>query len=87
MKTAKRESAESVRTMLDAAGLNQREAARLIGVSPRTMRRYVCLQETGAVEMPPPARALLRMVTDQLAAARSVRRQLPMQRRSPRRRA
>lgn len=83
MKSAKLESAENVRRILDEAGLNQCEAARLIGVSPRTFRRYVSLREESAVEMPPPARALLTMVTDQLRAARSVRRQHPM-RRSPR---
>jgi predicted transcriptional regulator len=75
VKSAKRESAESVRKMLDEAGLNQCEAARLIGVSPRTMRRYVSLSDESAVEMPPPTRSLLTMLTDQLRAARSVRRQ------------
>lgn len=87
MKTAKRESAESVRELLDRAGLNQCEAARLIGVSERTMRRYVSLSDGSAVEMPPPAKSLLIMVTDQLAAARSVRRQHPMQRSKRRQRA
>lgn len=74
MKTAKLESAESVRQLLERAGLNQCEAARLIGVDPRTMRRYVSLNEASAVEMPPPAKSLLIMVTDQLVAARQARR-------------
>lgn len=80
VKTAKRESAESVRALLDRAGLNQCEAARLIGVSERTMRRYVSGNPDSGVIMPAPAKALLVIVTDQLAAARSVRRQHPMQR-------
>jgi predicted transcriptional regulator len=75
VKTAKRESAELVRSLLEEAGLNQCEAARLIGVSPRTMRRYVSLHDESAVEMPPPTRSLLYMLTDQLRAARLVRRQ------------
>ena len=74
MKSAKAESAARVRRILEEAGLNQCEAARLIGVSPRTMRRYVSLNEDSAVEMPPPVRQLFGLVTDQLRAARSVRR-------------
>jgi len=38
------------------------------------MRRYVSLSEDSAVEMPPPVRQLFYLVTDQLRAARSVRR-------------
>lgn len=75
MKTTKRESARRVREMLDNAGLNQCEAARLIGVSDRTMRRYVSVSAESAVEIPPPTLTLLMLLTDQLAAARSVRRQ------------
>lgn len=80
-------SARNVRELLDRAGLNQCEAARLIGVSERTMRRYVSMDPASGTVIPAPTKALLVMVTDQLAAARSVRRQLPMQRSSRRQRA
>lgn len=62
MKTAKRESAERVRELLSRARLNQCEAARTIGVSERTMRRYVSLHEESAAECPPPVLSMLRML-------------------------
>ena len=71
-------NAKDVRERLEQAGLNQCEAARLLGVSPRTMRRYVSLGEP--TEMPGPTRTLFILLTDQLVAAQTARRRRPKRR-------
>ena len=47
-------TAKQVRALLDRAGLNQCQAARAIGISPRAMRRYVSLDKQVWREPPTP---------------------------------
>lgn len=43
-----RTDSEKVRALLDKAGLSQRQAARMLGVNERTMRRYCSPTEVDA---------------------------------------
>lgn len=51
--------ADDLRRLLDKCDLSQQQAARLIGVNPRTMRRYVL----GESEIPLVVEYALRWVT------------------------
>ena len=67
MKSRKVQRAAEVRDMIERAGLNQCQAARLLGISERSMRRYVSLSPESATEMPGPTFTLLRILTDERA--------------------